>query len=284
MNEDIILQNFYEELEKISFDIMGSIKRVGQQLTTAAKAKKQDLIKSVGGKPTSAYKMDPSSKFVKQQKLQGENVGKMELKSLDDLAENQLVQTNRQGVQGVVDKRQIQQKMDDILAQSNSPEGRQKALDSLKKEFDLDDTAIDTLRAKMEQGKSVTKQDIIQELDDINLYQVKEGIPDVQRIDLAQIEQRVSKSANPVFNDAREEALAKAKMELGIGDTVTVGTKDDITQFVTLNPKAEAALDTSEMLTYAGINALGFAGRNAEAIAKGTALTGGAIGLYNILD
>ena len=281
MNHDIVLSSFYDEMEKISFDLMGGIKRLGKQLTTKAQTAKQELISNAGG-ATSAFKMDTGKKFVKQQKLQGEGLGQLQGGKIDDLADDTLIQTNKDGVQGIVDKGQIEKKTDKILKEMDTPQRREENLASLKQEFDLDDEAVARLKNKSENGQPLTREDIVEEID-YQEYRTK-GLAGEEMRELNDIENIVSKSTNATFNDAREQALKQAKMELGIADDATFGTAENIQQFVTLNPNAEAALDTSEMLTYAGINALGFAGRNAEAIAKGTALTGGAIGLYNILD
>jgi len=281
MNHDIVLSSFYDEMEKISFDLMGGIKRFGKQLTTKAQTAKQELISNAGG-ATSAFKMDTGKKFVKQQKLQGEGLGQLQGGKIDDLADDTLIQTNKDGVQGIVDKGQIEKKTDKILKEMDTPQRREENLASLKQEFDLDDEAVARLKNKSENGQPLTREDIVEEID-YQEYRTK-GLAGEEMRELNDIENIVSKSTNATFNDAREQALKQAKMELGIADDATFGTAENIQQFVTLNPNAEAALDTSEMLTYAGINALGFAGRNAEAIAKGTALTGGAIGLYNILD
>jgi len=281
MNHDIVLSSFYDEMEKISFDLMVGIKRLGKQLTTKAQTAKQELISNAGG-ATSAFKMDTGKKFVKQQKLQGEGLGQLQGGKIDDLADDTLIQTNKDGVQGIVDKGQIEKKTDKILKEMDTPQRREENLASLKQEFDLDDEAVARLKNKSENGQPLTREDIVEEID-YQEYRTK-GLAGEEMRELNDIENIVSKSTNATFNDAREQALKQAKMELGIADDATFGTAENIQQFVTLNPNAEAALDTSEMLTYAGINALGFAGRNAEAIAKGTALTGGAIGLYNILD
>ena len=273
MNDDIAIDHFYEEMEKIAFSLGGGLKHVKNTLTQTAKAGKQQLMHST-----------EQGTFTAAKKLTGETQAAA-LNSLEDLGNlggDALIQTSKKGVSGTTNKQQLLNSVN-----QKADEATMQRLQNAKKQYNLSDEQMKKIELRVRSGEKVSEQEMASLAKENYSKALNKSDPasvGTFKQYKADVDQMVSKSptGDLSLNSAREEALASVKKDLGLGDQITIGK--EFQEHMVLNPEAAKSLSMSQLLTYGGINALGFAGRNAEVIAKGGALTAGGLGLYSVLD
>lgn len=291
MNDDLVLDSFYDEMEKIAFNFRGGFNAVKQ----TANKMKGGFLKGLGDKAVGT--MDSGAAFTKSLAL-GEGKGaKVALNSADDLANlaktpNQLVATNVEGVGGKIGGQELQQKVTgkaEELSKQKMTSQVDDALETMKVDPSKREAVKKELQTKIEKGEEITSQDFKNALKKHELNQfataTETGTPLMDNLNKVDEMVNNAKLQSIQKGDATSEALSLVKKELGITDNAMAGTAEDFTESIILNPKATAenSLSLPDLLTYGGINALGFAGQHGEMIAKGTALGLGGLGIYSIL-
>lgn len=282
MNDDVVLDYFFYEMDKIAFNLKG----LGNAMVQTSKKMKGQMVQNLGG----AAKASKGQVFTTSANLAEGKGAKMALQSADDLGQlgSQRIATNVEGVGGSVTGTQLKNKVS-TRAQKLQRESMAAQLDEAVAGLNLNPAqkkALQkTLAERAKAGKALTPDDIKQTLVQQNLdtLPVNQGVADLT----------ANKNINSMVDnanlksiqagDATEEALKQVKAELGLADEIMTGTKADFTEQVILNPQAKESMELGDLLTYGGINALGFAGKNAETIAKGSAIGLGGLGLYSIL-
>jgi len=291
MNDDLVLDSFYDEMEKIAFNLRGGFNAVKQ----TANKMKSGFISGLGGKAVGT--LDSGAAFTKSLAL-GEGKGaKVALNSAEDLANlsktPNLVATNIEGVGGNISGEALQQKVTG-KAQELSKQKMNSQIDDALETMKVDQSkreAVKTqLQDKVNRGENVTAQDFKDALKRAEFQPMGDAADATMMANtenLRKVDDMVNnaKLQDITKGDATAEALSQVKKELGIADDAMAGVAEDFTESIILNPKATAenSLSLPDLLTYGGINALGFAGQHGEMIAKGTALGLGGLGIYSIL-
>jgi len=282
MNDDVVLDYFFYEMDKIAFNLKG----LSNAMVQTSKKMKGQMVESLGG----AAKASKGQIFTTSTNLAEGKGAKMALQSADDLANlgSQRIATSVDGVGGSVTGSQLKRKVS-TRAQKLQRENMAAQLDEAVAGLNLNPAQKKALQKRLKErakaGEALTPDDIKQTLVQQNLdtLPANQGMADLtanQNIN-RMVDNANLKSIQA--GDATEEALKQVKAELGLADEIMTGTKADFTEQVILNPQAKESMELGDLLTYGGINALGFAGKNAETIAKGSAIGLGGLGLYSIL-
>lgn len=293
-----------DEIEKQAFikKTIDAGKRALGSLKTTADASKRALQKGRTGL------IGSDATFVKGSKLSNpQSVSSLDdLAQMDDLANLKVQTTTKDGVKTTMGA-------EDLLGKVRAAETAAPELKQITQGMGLSDDITKAVEQKVGEGLSqqqAIKEAMQQRYTDLsNKFQIatgkekaaigleilqlesaagaKRGLFDLGRKPLsptelsAALDKNVSTGIEAATKNAQQEAVAAVKAEFGIGGgNINIGK--NVEEVVMLNPNAATPLTAPEMLTYAGSNALGFAGANAETIAKAGVYGGMALGSYGL--
>lgn len=282
MNDDIVLDHFFVEMDKIAFNLKG----MGNALVQTSKKMKSQMVDNLGG----AVKASKGQVFTKSTGLAEGKGTQMALQSADDLAQigGQRVATTIDGVGGSLTGNQLKNRVS-TRAKKLQQADMSAQLDEMLSGLTLDPNQKKAVQKRLKErakaGEALTPDDIKDVLRQAETQMPIGNIPGAPDGHAVQFNKMLDDASLKSIQagDATEEALKQVKAELGLADEIMTGTKADFTEQVILNPQAKESMELGDLLTYGGINALGFAGKNAETIAKGSAVGLGGLGLYSIL-